>query len=298
MPLIVPKVSVQPEIHFTHFPEFFAALDDKKHTFSFFARRGGTFHTKEGTSYHIPPNTFTSPWGNPVDEEIRLEVTEAYNKKELLVQDRPSIVGGKLMDLGFYTHLQFKGLSGIGLRQQKGIQCHFRPQSESVYQSWQLFRESAARTRSIDQVQSFEWAPGMQNLFWQRPGTPDQKVSFYIEETGPYAVGRLIPRKKRGAQAMLSVRLAGIPQPLDDCRVYLVYNTANTLVRLTPHRDKFTAFNLLRDQAANLLVMGIKAGDFFFYHSYLNQIDNQLLAVRPEKIGMTELARKLEFLNF
>lgn len=297
MTLIVPKVSAQQKIHFTHFPEFFAALRDKKYTFSFSAREGGAIRTAPGTSYQVPPDAFTSLRGKPVDEQIHLEITEAHNKKDFFLQDRPSLVGGRLMELGFFIQFRIKGGSELGLRQQKGIQCHFTPSTDRGSNQWQLFRESAARTRSLDQDPGFEWAPGMQNLFWQRDTQNKRKGSFYLEEAGSYTVGRILSRKKRSAPAMLSIRLNGIPQPLDDCRVYLIYNTANSLVRLTPHRDKFTAFNLVRNQAANLLVLGLKAGEAFFYHTYLPEIDNQMLTVRPEKISPVALARKLDYLN-
>jgi len=298
MTLITPMVISQKEIQFKDFPEFFGFIREKKFVCTFSARKGGTFVSPKGIQYQIFPDAFVDTRGTPVDEMVRLEITEAINKKDLFLQDRPTLLDGQLMDQSLFLSFQLKGNTQVGLKLTKPIHCTWSFKAKQKLQNLYLLEETKAQTRLVHQKESYEWSPSNDQLFLQKNGSSSRTLNFYAEKLGSYAIGRTLPRKVTQKPAMLSLKLSEQFSDLKNYRVFLIYHSFNTIAKLVKDRNRLVAFNLIKESPATLLVLGLKDQQIFFYKKYLPQISNQLLRIDLIPTNFHDLNKTLNRINY
>lgn len=122
--------------------------------FVFEAGKQAQITAQAGTVIVIEPNSFVNDNGTNYDGNIDLELKEVYNKKDMILSDRPSTAGDSILESGGEIYIDAKDANGNSLQLAKDKTIRVEVPCENPANDMKLFRGEELAKNEFDWIES------------------------------------------------------------------------------------------------------------------------------------------------
>lgn len=296
--MVIPKIQTSTGHPFQNIKDFLSVMGPLPFTIILDNGRGGRFTSPNGFTYNIQPHTFTNLWGNPIEEEITLQIFETNDKRTLFYSDISCTADNQLLDVEWSIDIQLKKLSRVGVRQGLPIRLVLPSGKNKRMADFEIFQEQFAKVNLLEGEQRKEWTSAPVNLFSHRIGQHKEHF-FYVSSPGTFLVGKKLRKgRKPKARAMLSVFLKDNAPKLENVRAFLVFHESDTIVHLEAQRGRFSAFHLPKGRKASLILIGLEPHQFYLNRYFLGPLNNTKIEMNLEPVSVHQLQAELQRMIF
>lgn len=298
MTLVIPKILTSTGHPFQDIQGFLSAMKPVPYTIIFNNLTGGRFSSPNGFVYEIQPHTFANIWGNPINEEITLEIFETIDKRSLFFSNISCTADNQLLDVDWSVDIQVKKHKDVGVRQRLAIRVLLPIPKNRRWGDLEIFEEQTAKVNFLNAEERKEWTSTSLNLFMHRLGQ-QKEYFFYVSGPGTYLIGKkLRVGRKPKSRAMLSIFLKEESPRLRNLRAFLIFHESDTIIQLEAQRGRFSAFHLPKGRKASLLLVGLENRHFYFNRYFLGTLSNTKIGIDLQKVTVHQLQAELQRMIF
>ncbi len=148
-------VEYYPEKSEKNLDNILESIAPEKQTFTINASIANTVQCSQGTELRIPANAFVDGQGNVVQGNVELKMTEVFHKGEMVLNHRPTVSQGRLLESGGEFNLQ-ASVGDKAVKLASGQQIEIRvPVNNTVAsaEGMQVF------VQGLDSRGNFTWIP-------------------------------------------------------------------------------------------------------------------------------------------
>lgn len=255
---------------------FLASKGPNKQHFRINPVRENVIIGNRGTRVTIPAYALISASGQYVNGPAEIELTELFQPTEMILANRPSTSEDRLLELGGQVDV-FARQTRVPLHLQRPIQVQLpiwgQPHNPLAMR---LFERSTPTMRACSTQVAFDWRlvkggdVGLERI---------KAVKYYTFSipafNGYHCSSFLHPKKQK---VMVSVYPVG-RSAFDDQLAFLAFRNRNTVARMHWSGSHFTAFNIPASSSAEVIVLGLKHGQFFMGRNRFRKAKDKTLNV-------------------
>ncbi len=262
--------------------------------FQYFEIDGSEFTTivgKRGTHFSFYPDTFSDVFGNKVKGKIRIKLRELFTKSDMILHAMPSTSRDRLMESGGCFYLQATK-DDIPLRVENSISVRMAVNKKvSNPLALKVFTGSESDSCTLDNFRQFDWKPSQYSRL--RFTRTTVRNVFYLKLYDLRWVNAAYIYGKKQPKTMLTADLPEDLEGLSDASAFVIYRDINAVARFYADKDKFTLFNVIKDQPADVIFLGILNGELAFGRKRLKKINGQRFTINIRKIEERDLVNTL-----
>lgn len=270
--------------------EFFELNGVRPQIFNFYTHKEQFIHGRLGTRFHIPAFAFKNEKGQTIKGEVQLFIKEVFSKSEMILANKFSTTEDRLMNSNGQIFISAK-LEDQLLVLDRAIQIELPLQRKLNNATVvRLFSESEATTRAFNLEHAFDWKPQNNKSISVISDIAERFFSFSIHHLGWFSCNNMLEKKGR---SMLSIKYSSNYGVLDHKAAFLVLKDWNTVVRMYPKGQGFTSFNIPKDIAAEIIILGIKQEQLFMGNLAVPNISNSIYLVPIEAVNEEKVMKIL-----
>ncbi|MFN7115895.1 MAG: hypothetical protein ACK4TA_03800 [Saprospiraceae bacterium] len=248
--------------------------------------------SKAGIRFTFAPLSFQTLSGETVYGEVQILLEEVFHKEDIILSNRLTTSEDRLLETGgqFSIHAFQEGVP-LQLAIPIGVEMPILPRFSHTL-SMRLFVGSLSSTLTSVAGKVFDWKMVVDKYLKVNKISKKKYFYFYITELNWFACSTFYA--KRTPRTMVSARCSSPIEDLDELAAYLVFNELNSVTRMYPNGNRFTGVNIPANQAASIIMIGCRQGEWFYGSHKMDKTSSQQVTVKLEPVIETQL---LEYLH-
>lgn len=261
-------------------------------TFSINASRLTTLISKEGLRFTFAPFSFQTLNGEIVNGDIQVQLQAFFSKSDLILSDRMTTCEDRLLEtIGqFCLEIQQDG-TPLQLSIPISVEMPVPPQLSNVL-SMRLFIGCLSSTLSTFAGKMFDWKMVVNKSLKVKRILRKKYFQFYLTELDWFACSAF--HAKKAPRTMVSARCISPVEDLEELAAYIVFKDLNAIARMYPNGNRFTGVNISLNQAATIVMIGFRQGEWFYGTHKIDKTASQQVTVHLEPVIESQL---LEYLR-
>lgn len=261
-------------------------------TFLIDASRLTTLISSEGLRFTFAPQSFQTPTGEPVIGEINIQFRAFFTKSDLILSDRMTTCEDRLLEtIGQFCLEADQEGTPLQLSIPIGVEMPMPPQLSNPL-SMRLFVGSLSNTWTSFAGKIFDWKMVVDKSLKIKKMLRKRYFHFYLTELNWFACSAF--HAKKAPRTMVSARCISPVDDLEEQAAYIVFKDLNAVARMYPNGNRFTGVNISPNQAATVVMIGFRQGDWFYGAHKIDKTTSQQLTVNLKPVIESQL---LEYLH-
>jgi len=273
-----------------------ALLDDflsakSTQSFSIDANRMTTLVSQASTRFTFYPGGFQRLTGAEVTGEVQVQIKEVFRKSDMILTDLMTTSEDRLLESAGHFHIQ-ASQEGIPLQLAIPIAVEM-PLSAQVANplATRLFTGLFSNMFNATSNKLFDWRLLVNKSLKVRKIAGKKYYHFYITDLKWFSCSHLHTR--RALRTMVSARCVSAIEDFEEQAAFIVFKNINSVARMYPNINRFTALHIPVNQAATIILIGFRQGEWFYGAHSMEKTSSQLVSVKVEPVIESQLIEYL-----
>lgn len=260
--------------------------------FSIDASRLTTLISQEGIRFTFSPFSFQTKTGETVIGNVELSFCAFTNKSEWVLSDRMTTCEDRLLEtIGHFCLQANQESTPLQLSTPILVEIPVPPQLSNPL-SMQLFMGSVSSTGTPLAGKIFDWKELAGKSVKVKKLLRRKYFQFYLTELHWFACSAFL--SKKAPRTMVSARCTAPMDDLEELAAYVVFKDWNTVARMYPNGNRFIGVNISPNQAATVVMIGFRQGEWFYGAHPIEKTASQQVMVSLKPVIESQL---LEYLR-